>query len=220
MDKELLHTKAVREIISLIAAGQYSQGKRLPAERKLCEKLGISRGTLRLAFLDLEKMGVIKIKPQSGAYAQKFSHKKLPRKVLPVDFNGVSLSDIITARRAIELAAMEIASERITKKEIASLEKIVEKMEKSLDKLPDFLKYDMRFHESAVKACRNSVLITAFDSISEYHKYSQVYSSYYDNCEQEALKYHKKILKFLQKGQARNALKALGEHFDNMKASI
>ena len=93
-------------------------------------------------------------------------------------------------------------------------------MEKSLDKLPDFLKYDMRFHESIVKACRNSVLITAFDSISEYHKYSQVYSSYYDNCEQEALKYHKKILKYLQDGKTKYALKALGEHFDNMKDSI
>ncbi|MEN8128116.1 MAG: FadR/GntR family transcriptional regulator [Planctomycetota bacterium] len=220
MDKELLHNKAVREVISLIASGQYKEGKSLPSERKLCEQFDISRGTLRKALADLEKMGAIKIRPQSGAYVQKFSHNKLPSKVLPVDFNGVSLSDIIVARRAIELAAMEIASKRITKKELAGLERIVGKMEASLDKLPEFLKYDMRFHESIVKACRNSVLITAFDSISEYHKYSQVYSSYYDNCEQEALKYHKKILGFLQNGKAKSAIRALGEHFDNMKASI
>ena len=220
MDKELLHIKAVREIISLKASGQYQQGKKLPAERKLCEQFEISRGTLRKALTDLEKMGAIKIRAQSGAYVQKFFHKKLPRKVLPVDFNGVSLSDIIVARRAIELAAIEIAAERITKKEIIALKQIVEKMKKSLDKLPDFLKYDMRFHESIVKACKNSVLITAFDSISEYHKYSQVYSSYYDNCEQEALKYHEKILKSLQNGQAKYALKALVTHFDNVENSI
>jgi len=160
MDRELLHAKVVREIISLIASGRYSQGKKLPAERKLCEKFDISRGTLRKALANLEKMGAIKIMPQSGAYVQKFSHKKLPRKVLPVDFNGVSLSDIIVARKAIELAAIEIASERITKKEISGLERIVENMEKSLDKLPDFLKYDMKFHESIVKAVQDLVLIT------------------------------------------------------------
>jgi len=220
MNKELLHAKAVREIISLIASGQYQQGKKLPAERNLCEQFGISRGTLRKALTDLEEMGAIKIRPQSGAFVQKFSHKKLPSKVLPVDFNGVSLSDIFVARRAIELAAIEIASERITKKEITGLERLVKNMEKSLDKLPDFLKYDMCFHESIVKACRNPVLITAFDSISEYHKYSQVYSSYYDNCEDEALKYHKKILKALTKSDSKSSVKMLGEHFDNMKASI
>ena len=81
-------TKAVREILSLIASGVYQAGQRLPAERKLCEQFGISRGTLRLAFSDLEKMGVIKIKPQSGAYVQKFSHKKLSSKVLSRDFNN------------------------------------------------------------------------------------------------------------------------------------
>jgi len=220
MDKELLHNKVVREIISLIASGQYKEGKSLPSERKLCEQFDISRGTLRKALADLEKMGAIKIRPQSGAFVQKFSHKKLPSKVLPVDFNGVSLSDIIIARRAIELEAIEIASERITRKEISGLKRIVENMAKSLDKLPDFLKYDMRFHESIVKACRNSVLITAFDAISEYHKYSQVYSSYYDNCEQEALKYHKKILRFLQDGKTKSAVKTLNEHFDNMLESI
>lgn len=220
MDKELLHNKMVREVISLIASGQYKEGKKLPSERKLCEQFDISRGTLRKALADLEKMGAIKIKPQSGAYVQKFSHKRLPSKVLPVDFKTVSLNDIIIARRAIEITAIEIASERITKNEITSLKRVVENMERSLEKLPDFLKYDMKFHESIVKACRNLALITAFESISEYHKYSQVYSSYYDDCEQEALKYHKKILKCLQNGQRKNTVKTLSEHFDNMLKSI
>lgn len=216
MDKEFLHTKAVREIISLIASDQYSQGRKLPAERNLCEQFEISRGTLRKALADLEKMGAIKIRPQSGAFVQKFSYKKLPNKVLPVDFNGVSLSDIIVARKAIELAAIEIASERITKKEIAGFDRIVEKMQKSLDKLPAFLKYDMRFHESIVKASRNSVLITAFDSISEYHKYSQVFSSSYEECEEDALRDHRIILQYLKRGNQKQSIKSLREHFDNM----
>ena len=216
MDKELLHTKAVREIISLIAADKYQQGSKLPAERNLCEQFEISRGTLRKALADLEKMGAIKIRPQSGAYVQKFSHKKLPSKVLPLDFNGVSLNDIIIARKAIELAAIEIVAERITRKEIFSLERIVENMKKSLNRLPGFLKYDMRFHELIVKASKNSVLITAFDSISEYHKYSQVFSSSYEECEEDALRQHSKILQYLKKGNQKQSIKALREHFDNM----
>ncbi len=220
MDKDLLHTKAVREIISLIVSGEYKMGKRLPPERKLCEQFGTSRGTLRKALADLERMGAIKIRAQSGAYVQKFSHKKLPKKVLPVNFKSTSLSDIIIARKAIELTAIEIASKRVIKKELDNLERIVQNMEKSLDDLPNFLKYDMSFHELIVKVSMNSALITAFDAISEYHKYSQVYSSYYEDCEQGALKYHKKILKYLQKGQAKYAVNALRKHFGNMLKSI
>ena len=114
---------------------------------------------------------------------------------------------------------MEISSKRITKIEIITLERIVKKMEKSLTELLEFLKYDILFHESLVLACRNSVLITAYDSIREYHKYSQIYSSSYDSCEHEAIKHHKRILNYLQKGRAKSAYQALGEHFDDMLVS-
>src|SRR5210317_772907 len=119
MEKELLHTKVVREIISLIASGEYPEDKRLPAERTLCDRFEISRGTLRKALADLEKMGAVTIKPQSGAYVRRFSQKKILRTVLPKKFKTVSLKDIIIARQAIELSCIELACDRM---DVAELE--------------------------------------------------------------------------------------------------
>ena len=220
MEIEFLHTKAVREILSLIASGIYKSGQRLPAERKLCDRFGISRGTLRKALADLEKMGAIKVRPQSGAYVQKFSQKKISSKVLPNNFNNVSLKDVVMARKAIELAAIEQACERMTKKELASLEKLINGMEESIDSLPDFLNIDMCFHELIVRASRNSALIAAFEAISEYHKYSQVFSSSSPQCEDDALIYHKKILNALRKVNGKSAVKMLKGHFENMLESV
>ena len=218
MDRELLNTKVVREIIAMIASGQFGDGDRLPAERKLCEQFGVSRGTLREGLADLEEMGAICIKAGSGAYVQKFKTKKIPKQVLPRDFDNVTMADVIFARKAIEVAAIESACERITSEQIAGAERLIAAMEKSLENLPEFIKADMAFHELIVTASGNAVLITAFEAIFEYHRYSQVFTSSLDECEGTALEYHKKILSALKQGNKKAAVKVLSEHFDNMRS--
>lgn len=217
MDKELLHKRAVREIISLVASGEFKEGKRLPAERKLCEKLNISRGTLRKALADLEKMGVASIKPQSGVYIQKISYEKLPKQVLPIDCQNTSMKDVIIARGAIETAAIELTCERVTKSEIKLFNSYIKAMEKNIEDLPEYLSYDIKFHEQIVKSSRNSALITAFEAIADYHKYSQVFSSGYETCETDALEYHKRILKALIEKDKKKCVKLLKSHLNNMK---
>ena len=216
MDKELLHTKVVREIISSITAGEYNDGQRLPAERKLCERFGVSRGTLRRGFLDLEKMEVIKIKPGSGTYVQKVNQKKLKRNILPPDFADITLADTIIARRAIETAALELACKKVTSQQLTKMDKLILNMEKAIDNLPEYIRYDMLFHELVVRASGNPALIAAFEAIWEYHKYSQVFSSSNDECEEAALVYHKKLIAALKNGNKKLAVKALNNHFDYM----
>lgn len=201
----------------MIASGQFSDGDRLPAERRLCEQFGVSRGTLREALADLEKMGAIHIKPGSGAYVQKFKTKRIPKQVLPRDFGNVTMTDVIFARKAIEVAAIESACDRITQYQIAEAEKLIATMKNSLENLPDFIKADMAFHELIVTASGNAVLITAFEAIFEYHRYSQVFTSSLDECEETALDYHKKILDALRQGDKKMAVKEISEHFDNMR---
>lgn len=220
VNKELLNTKVVREVIALVFSGEFAEGIRLPAERKLCERFGVSRGTIRQALADLESLGVIETKPGSGSYVRKFSIKKLPDEVLPPDFNSVSLRDILIARRAIETAAIELACEKITKKDYEDLEKLIDRMVESLDNLPDFIKFDMVFHRHLVRASGNSALVTAFEAISEYHRYSQVFTSLHAGEEEIAIDYHRRMLYALRKRNKELAQKAISEHLDNMEASI
>jgi GntR family transcriptional repressor for pyruvate dehydrogenase complex len=219
LNKEVLAIKVVREVISLISTGVYAVGKKLPAERKLCETLGVSRGTLRQGLADLESLGVIKIMPRSGAYAKKYSNKQLPRKILPPNFKEVSLADIINARKIIELPALEIACGKATKAEIASLKVLIGKMERAIDDLPKFLQSDAEFHQAIVAMSKNLVLVTAFESISEYLKYSQVYSSIHGGEEEKALDFHKKIFESVKNKDARGGMKILGRHLDEIMKS-
>jgi GntR family transcriptional repressor for pyruvate dehydrogenase complex len=220
INKELLNTKIVREIIALISTGEFSEGSRLPSERKLCERFGVSRGTIRQALADLESLGVIETRLGSGSYVIELSVKKLPDNILPRDFNNVNLEDIVVARKAIETVAIELACEKATKKDYEDLEKLIDWMVESLNSLPAFIRYDMAFHQQIVKASDNAALVTAFNAITEYHKYSQVFTSLHEGEEEVAIDYHRRMLYALHKKNKELAHKAITEHLDEMLLSL
>jgi len=216
MDKELLGIKVVRRIISLVSTGVYMPGRKLPSERKLCEQFGVSRGTLRQGLADLENLGVVRIMPRSGIYIRKYSDKKLPKRILPPNFKNVSLKDIANARKIIEVPAFELACENATKREIKLLNGLIVKMENSVENLPEFLRCDMLFHQAIVAASKNCVLVTAFESISEYLKYSQVYTTIHEGEEERALEFHKKIFNAIKDRQSKQGARILERHLDEI----
>lgn len=216
MEKELLHKKIVREIIAAIGSGDFRVGERLPSERNLCEQYCVSRGTLRQALADLEKIGLIEIRPGSGAYVQELPPQELPERVLPPKFGDVSLEDIIVARKAIELSSIEIACERITAKELRSIGALIDKMKQNEDDLPEFLKADRAFHEQVVHASRNQVLITAFQAISEYLRFSLVFTTLHDGEEQIAVRHHEMIFAALKERDVKLSVRRLKKHLDDL----
>ena len=46
-----------------ILSGQYRSGERLPSERDLCERFGVSRGAVREALKQLQQLGIASIQP-------------------------------------------------------------------------------------------------------------------------------------------------------------
>ena len=217
MEKEQLHNKVIREILALIFSSTYAVGQRLPAERTLCKQFGVSRGTLRKALANLASMKVVSIRPNAGVYVENISGVKLSKDVLPIDFGNVNLQDIIDARKAIELAAIERACERITHKHRKKLANLLDEMIYAIDDLPKFLRLDMQFHQALVQASGNVVLITAFKAIYEYHRFSSVFTSQHEGEEELALDYHSKLLAALEKGNAKASHRILANHLDYMR---
>ena len=87
--------QALRERIrDEIAAGQYRDGARLPTESELMERHGLSRQTVRRAFVDLVAEGVVYRVPGRGTYASESGRRYL-RQLGSID-DLMSLSDDTT----------------------------------------------------------------------------------------------------------------------------
>ena len=214
MDRDHLHNQIIREIIARVASGSYGVGERLPAERALCREFDVARGTLRKALSELDALGVVRIKPNSGIYVQGVAPARLPKSLLPPDFTRVDLADIVDARKAIELAALRQAVERMSARDIRQLQTIVDRMSSSVEDLPAFLEHDLAFHQTLVRASGNAVLATAFEAIYEYHRFSAVYTSQHEGEEAEALDFHRRLLAAIVQRDVRASCRILGKHLD------
>ena len=68
MADQRLYQKIANQILELIDSGVFPPGTRLPSERDLAEKFGVSRVSVREAGIALQAQGRLDIKVGSGAY--------------------------------------------------------------------------------------------------------------------------------------------------------
>ncbi len=63
-----LYRQIADQIRTLIAAGEFAAGARLPPERDLARQLGVSRPSVREALIALEVEGLVEVRIGSGIY--------------------------------------------------------------------------------------------------------------------------------------------------------
>lgn len=151
--------KAVRGLRDLIASGDLKPGQKFPPEHELCEKLGVSRGSLREAVRMLGSLGVIESRHGSGTYVSKLGPAELIGSLTltlglaPID----TVLDLYEVRRVLEGHAASLAAFRATDQEIAALGKLVADMAAEED-LVLAAKLDAKFHEEIGRLSGNEAL--------------------------------------------------------------
>src|SRR6185437_13298670 len=96
---------ASRRVAAMILDGTLRAGDRLPPERELAARLGISRGALREALRSLEYVGLLQARVGSGRYV---THRR-PNDLASGIASWIALqpvSDVIALRRILEPAAL------------------------------------------------------------------------------------------------------------------
>jgi len=72
-EKVLVNELAIQKLLQLIKEENLQSGDKLPTERILCQKLGISRTSLREAFHSLKTNGIVRIRQGSGIFVEVFN---------------------------------------------------------------------------------------------------------------------------------------------------
>jgi len=154
----------------IIASGELMPSQQFPSEAQLCDRLQVSRGSLREAVRMLGALGVIESRHGSGTYVSALGPENIIGALaLTVDlmpFEG--LLDMYEVRRVLEAHATSQAASRMTEVAAAKLVAILEALEATTDD-EKASELDAEFHETIVELAQNatlSVLLRVFRSRS------------------------------------------------------
>ena len=102
---------AITTIKEMIVSGELRPGQRLPPEKELGERLGVSRNSLREAVKSLELIRVLDVRRGDGTYVTSLRPELLLEAMsFVVDLHqDASVLEIFAVRRILEPAAAELA---------------------------------------------------------------------------------------------------------------
>jgi DNA-binding FadR family transcriptional regulator len=142
-----------------IKLGLLAPGARLPAERELCARLGISRSTLRQALTALAQSG--HLHAVRGRGGGTFVAERPPPADPPSRDVVESWRDACDVRLAVELGVAALAAQRAAEAELRPLDELVAAMDERIDDFPGYRQADVRFHMGLAEATHSPRLVSA-----------------------------------------------------------
>jgi GntR family transcriptional repressor for pyruvate dehydrogenase complex len=159
---EKLSHSVVRQIEQLILRGILQPGERLPSERDMAEKLGVSRPSLRDAISDLAERGLLTSKAGSGVFvAEVLGSAFSPALIQLFATHDEAVFDYIAFRRDMEGLAAERAARLGSDTDLRVIDKIFRKMEAAHQKRDptDEAQLDAEFHMAIIEASHNVIML-------------------------------------------------------------
>lgn len=190
-----------------ILRGELKPGERL-MEIQLANKLGVSRTPIREAIRKLELEGLVLMIPRKGAEVAEITEK--------------SLCDVLEVREALEILAVELACEKITKGQIADLKDSAKAFEKTLKNkdVTMIAEADVAFHDVIYEATDNKRLIQLLNNLREqmyryrveYLKKEEIYP--------QVIAEHEELIRKIEQGDKKAASEIIREHIDNQVDAV
>jgi GntR family transcriptional repressor for pyruvate dehydrogenase complex len=168
IQSEKLSQSVVRQIEQLILRGILRPGERLPAERDLSEKLGVSRPSLREAIAGMADRGLLVSRAGSGVYVAESLAADFPDPLIRLFArHDEAVFDYITFRRDLEGLAAERAAREGSDTDLQVVNATFLRMEAAHRKRnpADEAAIDAEFHLAIVEAGHNLVMLHVMRSM-------------------------------------------------------
>lgn len=224
---EKLSSAVARQVELLILRGILRPGERLPAERELAERLGVSRPSLREALEMLESKGLVVTRPGAGAFvAEVLGNAFSPALVELFASHDEAVQDYIAFRRDLEGLAAERAARVGSDTDLAVIATVFARMEAAHQKRDptDEAALDAQFHMSIIEASHNVIMLhmmrSMFDLLRQGVFYNRQVMFRNRMTRDMLLDQHRAINRAIQARDPAGARAAIGAHMDYVEQAL
>ncbi|HTV02516.1 MAG TPA: FadR/GntR family transcriptional regulator [Luteitalea sp.] len=203
----------VSHVRELIERGELGPGDRLPAERELALRVGVSRPSVRAGLRALAAMGVVQSRHGAGTFIRG-GPPTLGSE--PLSFlaalHGFTRDEMFEARRVLEVGVAGLAAERATGDQLASISEEITGMYASMDDPQAFLVHDIRFHRAVAAAAGNPILASLVEMVSGIFYEHRRKTAAQGRDHKEAADLHRAIYNALRSRDPERARRAMDDH--------
>ena len=169
----------VREIESQIIRGKLRPGEKLPTERELAAKIGVSKSVVHFGLIELERLGFVTVVPRQGVYAADYARTGNAETLNEVlRFNGGRLNykmsvELVELRNAIEGGALVRLAAHHTDEDLAALRAVLDELKAAREAdlgIPETAAIESRFHYLIIERSGNdmfALVMNSFSSLTE-----------------------------------------------------
>lgn len=205
-----LYEVIVEQLVAYISDKNLSEGDRLPAERELAAKLGVSRASVSQALVALEVQGVLSVRHGDGAILVRRPTEE--RAIRALREHADRIPDIIEARVALEVNLAGLAAARRTDAEMAAIDAAIATMAAEVEAGDRGVLGDEMFHEAITTAAHSSLLAKLMHEISGLIRETRIESLSQQNRPRASLEGHRRIADAVRRQDADEASRAMADH--------
>lgn len=205
----------------LIETNSLAQGDKLPSERELAQRLGVSRNVLREAVVSLSSEGILEVRERQGIFVKNAEGYGVLEslqgiQLLPADFILYQLE----VRTIISVPAARLAAQRRTDEDIRKLHECYESFAACPYSTPEELeqsgKWEALLHHLVTEAAHNPILSRINESVNALVEKNNLIL--HPNLVTEGgwmphiIEQHAKIIKAIEERDSKSAGDVLQEH--------
>jgi GntR family transcriptional repressor for pyruvate dehydrogenase complex len=197
-----------------ILSGHLEAGARLPSERVLAARLGVSRPVIREVLRTLAERRLLEVSPGRGTFA---------REILPSDVTAqmttvyrrrnATIRDLIEARMMVEIQTARLACSSASERDTTELREAAERVDQAGDIL-EKARADVAFHSRLAQASCNPVIETMFMSIIELVFEHILRSSAQPGITEEGNPFHHTAVEAISRHDPEAAVAAIRAHLE------
>lgn len=205
-----LYEQVVSQIQAWVAENGLEVGDRLPPERELATRLGVSRATISQALVAMEVVGVVSVRHGDGVVLVEPAGSA--KVVNALRRHAQQLPEIIEAREALETKLAALAAGRRTADDLAAMDDALDFMERDIADGGRGVEGDERFHAAVTAAGHSPLLAKLMAEISDLIRETRIESLSQPDRPVNSLAGHRRIADAIRAGDADAAAQAMHEH--------
>jgi GntR family transcriptional repressor for pyruvate dehydrogenase complex len=207
-----LYEQVVSQIQAWIAENGIDVGDRLPPERELATRLGVSRATISQALVAMEVAGMVSVRHGDGVILMEPAGST--KVINALRQHAQQIPEIIEAREALETKLAALAAHRRSEQDLAAIDHALDVMERDIRAGGRGVEGDELFHAAVTAAGHSRLLAKLMVEISDLIRETRIESLAQPDRPINSLHGHRKVADAIRAGDADAAVEAMQAHIE------